>query len=134
MNSKSYKNNTLLALTETLKDLSTNGFDCYVPLGLVYASRIIATREADGKVFKIKIKYVDKVNNELVLRLQSKLFSLVGRRSQLFKDVDGIAIFNKELQRPIYVHKDQVELSDSVYSILLDDTNSPIEEVNIDNW
>lgn len=125
-----------IALIETIRELTAQGYECYTALKEYSAVDLIATKE--NKTYRLRVKYRQTRNGKITVRLQSLVRSVIYGPTAEFDSIDGWAVFCPELNSVVFVNKSDVNLSARNFSFALEENDANIklysDHKNIEEW
>jgi hypothetical protein len=125
-----------IALIETIRELTAQGYECYTAMKEYSAVDLIATKE--NKTYRLRVKYRLSHNSIITVRLRSLVRSVLCGPTTEFDSIDGWAVFCPELNSVVFVKKSEVDLSARNFSFALNEgnTNTKLysEHKNIEEW
>ena len=125
-----------IALTEAIRELSAQGYECYTAFKEYSAVDLIATKE--GKTYRLRIKYRSARNGTITVRLRSLVRKVLCGSTTEFDSIDGWAVFCPELNSVVFVNKSDVDLSARNFSFAIQEgsanTKLYSDHKNIEQW
>ena len=100
----------VVGLIEVIRDLTKQGYECFTPFHDYSAIDLIAIK--DYKLYRIQVKYRTLLRGIIEVDLQSVVN---GKKVPIdCNKIDGWAIYCPEVEKIVYIHKNEVDLQKSI--------------------
>lgn len=96
-----------IGLIEVVRDLTRNGYDCFLPFDDHGPVDIIAMDKKTYKTYRLQVKYRTAENG--MVEVQFRTISMGVHNSIDFNAIDGWACYNPDIDKVVYINKTDID-------------------------
>ena len=109
-----------IGLIEVIRDLTKKGYECFTPIH-DYSDVDLIALDKNFVTYKIQVKYREKYRNVIEVPFRTVVN---GKSVPInFNAIDGWAVYCPEIEKVVYVSKNDVDLNKGSFAFRLEETN-----------